>query len=625
MRPPLPLVLLRGGARRVPTAFLSTTAAVVKGKSPRGGVVCTEKFGVAVGATHLPGTWGRPGKTLKDEEDDEVLPRLIAAGAPVVHRNLDYAAIRKLERRDGLQCTAQGAMAVDTGVFTGRSPQDKYVVDDCPDVWWGAVNQPMERHVFDELQTKVHAHLGDCGEVFVFDGYAGAASPAHRLRIRVVTSEAWQHHFCRNMFVSADDDDLLKQSRPDLTVYAAPAFKNRDFRRHGLRSETFVALDLGADTDRQGSSTILIGGTHYAGEIKKGVFSVMNYAKPRRGDVLTMHCAATVASSDDPQSVALFFGLSGTGKTTLSTGDPRRSLIGDDEHGWDDDGVWNIEGGCYAKTLNLDPRSEPSIYAAIKRNALLENVAVAEKSGVVDYASRAKTPNGRVSYPLTHVENRVPEGRAGHPTKLLFLTCDAFGVLPPVARLTPDQALYHFLSGFTAKVAGTERGLGDAPTPTFSACFGAAFLPLHPARYAELLRGKMRDHGASAYLVNTGWIGGPSSKGGRRIDIATTRNLVAAVLEGGVDHDDVTHHPVLNLDVPNVVTSSDSSSVIDANLLHPWASWSSRDDYERAAADLAAMFVDNFEQYVADGFGSYAAHGPQVGVGSADSSSSSQE
>jgi len=526
-------------------------------------------------------------------EVEERLPEL-AVGPRRIHHNLPYSRLRELEIASGeCRVTSEGATAVDTGKFTGRSPNDKYLVADetSREAWW-ANNGKMSPEVFDELQATCLEHLGAQDEVFVFDGYAGAS---RKLKVRFVTAKAWQHHFVKNMFFRPKETPDIATFAPDFTVYNASGTTDADWRRHGLRSENFVALHLG-------KRVALVGGTEYTGEMKKGIFTVMNFLEPRERGALTMHCAANVGERGD---VALLFGLSGTGKTTLSAC-PTRPIIGDDEHCWDDQGVSNIENGCYAKVIGLDPANEPLIHAAIKRNALLENVDL-DDDGVVDYQSDRKTANTRVSYPMSHIPNRVDKGKAGHPTRIVFLACDAYGVLPPVARLDPDQAIYHFLSGYSSKLAGTELGV-EEPVPVFSACFGAPFLPLHPFVYASLLRDKIRRHHVTAYLVNTGWAAGPVGVGSR-MPIATTRAVVDAIHRDAFDHDAYTHHPILNLHVPDQLIKPDHR--LPPHLLHPWASWASRDDYDAAADRLARLFVANYDSLYADHALDLSPFGPQ--------------
>ena len=382
---------------------------------------------------------------------------------------------------------------MDTGKFTGRSPKDKWIVKQAPseeNLWWGSVNQPMKGEVFEELYKKCVAHYNGLDKAYVFDGYCGA-NPASRKKVRFLTEQAWQQHFVTNMFIRPESKGEIEGFAPDFTIINACQVVDEDWKKHGLNSEVFVAFNIE-------KKVAIIGGTHYGGEMKKGIFSMMNYWLPLEG-IMPMHCSANKGKKGD---TALFFGLSGTGKTTLSA-DPARYLIGDDEHGWDDHGVFNFEGGCYAKTINLSEENEPDIYRAIKRDAMLENCFIDPKTKIPDYYNTTKTENGRVSYPLHHIANFEPTSMGGHPDKVIFLTCDAFGVLPPVAKLSPGQAMYHFLSGYTAKVAGTERGITE-PQATFSACFGAAFLTLHPTKYADLLQKKLETHGtvrSFPYLV----------------------------------------------------------------------------------------------------------------------------
>lgn len=511
----------------------------------------------------------------------------------VIYRNLSYDEIFEHEKRNGeTKLTSQGSMTVDTGIFTGRSPKDKYIVKGGSSeefVGWGKVNQPTTEEVFNELHQKVTEYL-DGKALYVFDGFAGARQTT-RMSLRVVTERAWQHHFCTNMFIRPTESEL-DNFKEDFTILNASGLKNLDYKRHGLNSEVFVIFHLE-------KKIAIIGGTEYGGEMKKGIFSVMNYYKPLEG-ILTMHCSAN--KGKETGDTALFFGLSGTGKTTLST-DPKRPIIGDDEHGWDNEGIWNLEGGCYAKVINLNPDDEPDIYAAIKRDALLENVVLRDDSSV-DYSSAQKTENTRVSYPIFHINNRIENGLGGHPENIIFLTCDAFGVLPPVARLTSEQAMYHFLSGYTAKVAGTERGVTE-PTATFSACFGAAFMMLHPTRYAKLLGEKIKKHQSKAWLINTGWAGGPSGVGSR-MKIKLTRSIIDGIFDRSLDHDDYTHDSVLNLSIPNRLRD------ISSSVLHPWESWKSKEEYDAMRNKLAGMFIENFKQFsgVSSEF-DFSAHGPK--------------
>ena len=479
-----------------------------------------------------------------------------------------------------------GAVMVDTGRFTGRSPLDKYIVDEpttSDNVWWGSVNRKISEEIFDELYEKVvhFYNQEDNSNTYIFDGFGGAAID-HRLHVRIIAKKAWQAHFCHNMFIRPTQEELLNFS-PDFTIINASNVYNEKFEIHGLNSETFIIFNL---QKRIG----IIGGTEYGGEMKKGIFSVLNYMLPMKG-VLSMHCSANVDTNG--RNTALFFGLSGTGKTTLST-DPNRPLIGDDEHGWSDDGVFNFEGGCYAKVINLDKDAEPDIYNAIRHGALLENVCYDEKTRVIDFTDSSKTENTRVSYPIDHIKNSVfASGKPSmgpHPQILVFLTCDAYGVLPTVSKLTPDQAMYHFISGYTAKVAGTERGITE-PVATFSPCFGGPFLTLHPLRYAELLKSKIKIHQTKVYLVNTGWIGGSAASGAKRISIQNTRAMITAILDGSIEKSEFKTEPVFGLSCPQSLTG------VNSEVLNPRSSWNSLDEYDKQASTLGELFTNNFKTY----------------------------
>lgn len=475
--------------------------------------------------------------------------------------------------------TQSGAVAVDTGIFTGRSPKDKYLVRDAvtrDTVWWSDQgkgnndNHPLSQETWSELKQLVGNQLSG-KRLFVVDAFCGANENS-RLKVRFITEVAWQAHFVINMFIRPSKEELADFT-PDFVVMNGAKCTNPDWKKQGMHSENFVAFNL---TEKMQ----LIGGTWYGGEMKKGMFSMMNYFLPLKG-IAAMHCSANVGNDGD---VAIFFGLSGTGKTTLST-DPLRRLIGDDEHGWDDDGVFNFEGGCYAKTIRLSEEAEPEIYHAIRRDALLENVVV-RADGSVDYDDASKTENTRVSYPIYHIDNIVkPISKAGHASRVIFLTADAFGVLPPVSRLTVEQAQYHFLSGFTAKLAGTERGI-TTPTPTFSACFGAAFLSLHPTQYAAVLAKRMNAAGAKAYLVNTGWNGT-----GKRISIKDTRTIINAILSGEIDDVETVTLPVFNLAVPLHLTG------VDDHILDPRQTYAKPQEWQDKANDLAQRFITNFDKY----------------------------
>ena len=490
--------------------------------------------------------------------------------------------------------TRLGAVAVDTGIFTGRSPKDKYLVRDDitrDTVWWADQgkndNKPISQQTWSELKSVVTRQLSGL-RLFVIDTFCGA-NPDTRLAVRFITEVAWQAHFVKNMFIRPTAAELA-DFEPDFVVLNGAKCTNPHWQAQGLNSENFVAFNL---TERMQ----LIGGTWYGGEMKKGMFSMMNYLLPLKG-IAAMHCSANVGKDGD---VAIFFGLSGTGKTTLST-DAARALIGDDEHGWDDDGVFNFEGGCYAKTIQLSAEHEPEIYAAIRRDALLENVTVLA-DGTVDFNDASKTENTRVSYPIYHIDNVVqPHSRAGHAKKVIFLTADAFGVLPPVSKLTREQAQYHFLSGFTAKLAGTERGITE-PTPTFSSCFGAAFLSLHPTKYAEVLAKRMDAAGAEAYLVNTGWNGS-----GQRISIKATRAIINAILDGSIIDADFIELPYFKLAIPTQL-----AGVADNAILDPRHTYTDQQAWQTKAQELAALFINNFEKFTDTPHGqALVAAGPQL-------------
>ncbi len=514
--------------------------------------------------------------------------------------NPSFEQLFEEETADGLEgyergvLTSTGAIAVDTGKFTGRSPKDKYIVRDDvtrDTLWWASDtakndNKSIDQAVWKDLRETVVKQLSG-KRLFVVDTFCGANRDT-RIAVRFVMEVAWQAHFVTNMFVRPDEEELADYT-PDFVVLNGAKTVNADWQKHGLNSENFIAFNL---TEKMQ----LIGGSWYGGEMKKGMFGLMNYLLPLRG-IASMHCSANVGDDDD---TAIFFGLSGTGKTTLST-DHKRRLIGDDEHGWDDDGVFNFEGGCYAKTINLSEAAEPDIYRAIKRDALLENVMVGA-DGEIDFTDVSKTENGRVTYPIYHIDNSVqPVSKAGPAKRVIFLSADAFGVLPPVSRLTPEQTQYHFLSGFTAKLAGTELGITE-PTPTFSACFGKAFLTLHPTKYAEILAKRMQEAGAKAYLVNTGWNGS-----GERISIKETRAIIDAIVDGSIDEAEGKTVPIFNFDVPTSLPN------VDSNILDPRDTYSNADEWNEKAKNLAELFVANFEEYTDNDHGkSLVAAGPQL-------------
>jgi phosphoenolpyruvate carboxykinase (ATP) len=499
-----------------------------------------------------------------------------------VRWNLSEAALceEAVRRREGL-IASQGPLACRTGQHTGRSPNDKFLVKEPSSeqhIAWGQVNRPMDAGHFDALQRALTASL-EGAELFVQDCYAGA-DPQYRLPIRVVTEYAWHSLFVRNIFIVDSSPAAVSAHVPEFTVIDSPSFK-ADPKRHGTRSEVVIALNFA-------KKLVLIGGTSYAGEMKKSIFSVLNYILPLQG-VLSMHCSANVGPTDD---VALFFGLSGTGKTTLSS-DPERRLIGDDEHGWSDRGVFNFEGGCYAKTIRLSAEAEPQIYMTTRRfGTVLENVVVNEETRELDLDDDRFTENTRAAYPISFIDNAVASGQGGHPKNIVMLTADAFGVLPPISRLTPEGAMYHFLSGYTAKVAGTEKGVTE-PKATFSTCFGAPFLPLPASRYAMMLGEKIARHRVRAWLVNTGWTGGPPGTG-TRMKIAFTRAMIRAALSGALDEGGCENDPVFNLDVPFGCPD------VPPDVLRPRGTWRNLADYDAQAVRLARMFVDNFKTFEAD-------------------------
>ncbi len=517
----------------------------------------------------------------------------------VVH-NPSYDMLFEEETRPDLEgyekgtVTDLGAVAVDTGIFTGRSPKDKFIVKDATteeNMWWTTDsvkndNKPITQEVWNDLKQLVTGQLSG-KRLFVIDGYCGTNADT-RLAIRVITEVAWQAHFVKNMFLRPTEEELAT-FKPDFVVMNGAKCTNQKWQQHGMNSENFTVFNL---TEKMQ----LIGGTWYGGEMKKGMFAMMNYFLPLKG-IASMHCSANMGEKGD---VAVFFGLSGTGKTTLST-EPKRALIGDDEHGWDDEGIFNFEGGCYAKVIKLSKEAEPEIYDAIHRDALLENVMVRSDNSI-DFDDNSKTENSRVSYPIHHIDNIVkPVSKGGHAQKVIFLSADAFGVLPPVSKLTPEQTKYHFLSGFTAKLAGTERGVTE-PTPTFSACFGAAFLTLHPTKYAEVLVKRMEAAGAEAYLVNTGWNGS-----GKRISIQDTRGIIDAILDGSIETASTKQIPIFNLEVPTSLPG------VDPEILDPRDTYTDPLQWQSKAEDLAQRFINNFEKYTdtADGKTLVAA-GPQL-------------
>ncbi|MFY7987239.1 MAG: phosphoenolpyruvate carboxykinase (ATP) [Flavobacterium sp.] len=493
------------------------------------------------------------------------------------------------------QLSELGAVNVMTGEFTGRSPKDKYIVKDSVTentIWWNSDkaandNKPISQDTWNALKETTVKQLSN-KKLYVVDAFCGANENT-RLKVRFIMEVAWQAHFVKNMFIRPTEAELENFGEPDFVVMNGSKTSFKDYAAHGLNSEVYVAFNLTEKIQ-------LIGGTWYGGEMKKGLFSMMNYYLPLQG-IASMHCSANKGKDGD---VAVFFGLSGTGKTTLST-DPKRELIGDDEHGWDNDGVFNFEGGCYAKTIDLSKENEPDIFGAIKKDALLENVTV-DANGKIDFKDGSVTQNTRVSYPIHHIDNIVrPVSKAGHATKVIFLTADAFGVMPPVSKLTPEQTKYYFLSGFTAKLAGTERGVTQ-PEPTFSACFGKAFLSLHPTKYGEELVKKMEQHNATAYMVNTGWNGT-----GKRISIKDTRAIIDAILDGSIEKAETKSVPVFNFEVPTALPN------VDTNILDPRNTYADAAEWQTKAEDLASRFIKNFVQYTDNEEGeSLVAAGPQL-------------
>lgn len=500
-----------------------------------------------------------------------------------------------LEGYEKGQVTELGAVNVMTGIFTGRSPKDKYIVEDDvtkDTIWWNSPqapndNKPISQGVWNELKETSTEQLSG-KRLFVVDTFAGANRDTG-MKVRFIMEVAWQAHFVTNMFIRPTAEELKTYGEPDFVVLNASKTVNKNWEKQGLNSDVYTVFNL---TEKMQ----VIGGTWYGGEMKKGMFAMMNYYLPING-MASMHCSANKGDNGD---VAIFFGLSGTGKTTLST-DPKRQLIGDDEHGWDDNGIFNFEGGCYAKTIDLDAVAEPDIFGAIKKDALLENVTV-DANGKIDFKDGSVTQNTRVSYPIYHIDNIVkPVSKAGHANKVIFLSADAFGVLPPVSKLTPEQTKYHFLSGFTAKLAGTERGI-TSPQPTFSACFGAAFLTLHPTKYGQELVKKMEANNAEAYLVNTGWNGT-----GKRISIQDTRGIIDAILNGSIEKAETKVIPTFNLEVPTALPN------VDSKILDPRDTYSDVKEWEGKAGELAGLFIKNFEKYTDNKEGkALVAAGPQL-------------
>jgi phosphoenolpyruvate carboxykinase (ATP) len=521
----------------------------------------------------------KPERVVPQRESSVGLEKQGLAPSGTVHWNLIGAELMLAAARRGEgEFAAMGPFVAVTRPHTGRSPNDKFVVKEPSsenDVDWGKVNQPISPESYEVLLQDVRKYLNERGELFVEDLYCGA-DPTYRLSVRYVSPNAWHMAFVRNMFIRPDVTELPTFD-PNFTVLHAPEFE-ADPARHGTRTGTFIVLNIA-------QRTILIGGTRYAGELKKSMFTVMNYLLPKQG-VLSMHCSANVGKDGD---TALFFGLSGTGKTTLSA-DPHRSLIGDDEHGWSGEGVFNFEGGCYAKVINLSAEGEPDIFRTTQMfGTILENVVLDPTTKQVKFEDQSITENTRASYPLNYIPNSISDGRGGHPRNVVFLTADAFGVLPPIAQLTPEQAMYYFLSGYTAKLAGTERGVTE-PQATFSACFGAVFLVWHPTKYAEMLGRLLKEHGSRVWLVNTGWSGGAYGTG-KRMKLSYTRAMIDAALSGKLDGAPTRTDPIFGLSVPTAIP------MVPSEVLDPRGTWQDGAAYDEQAKNLAGMFRSNFEKF----------------------------
>jgi phosphoenolpyruvate carboxykinase (ATP) len=512
-----------------------------------------------------------------------------------VYWNLPTEALYEeaIFRNEG-KLTVDGPFVVNTGKHTARAANDKFVVCEASTekhVWWGQYNRPYNSEKFEDLFSRVQGFMQG-RDVFVQDCFAGA-DPTYRLPVRIITELAWHSMFARNMFLPAQTNDEYRRHVPDFTVITMPSFKAFP-QIDSTPSNTVIAINFA-------QRLCIIGNTGYAGEIKKSIFTIMNYLLPLEG-VMTMHCSANVGKAGD---VALFFGLSGTGKTTLSA-DPLRGLIGDDEHGWSDDGIFNFEGGCYAKVIALSPTAEPQIFACTRHfGTILENVVFDPVTRLIDLDDDTLTENTRASYPLEYIDNALPEKRAGHPKNIIFLTCDASGVMPPIARLTPEQALYHFISGYTSKIAGTEIGLGEEPEITFSTCFGGPFMVHHPAYYADLLKGKILRYGANCWLLNTGWVGGPYGVG-KRISISYTRTMLNAALDGKMDNVEYTVDPIFGFRVPKTCPG------IPEDVLDPASAWPSPEDYLKRYRSLASRFIDNFKKFADQATDEVRASGPKI-------------
>jgi len=516
-----------------------------------------------------------------------------------IYHNLPYNELFEHEKKNKegtvLQCKYGETFLVDTGKFTGRSPNDKWIVKNVgseseKNIWWGETNRSISAEVFDSLNDLAITHFNTLDKCYVFDGYCGSSLKS-RKKVRFIHELAWQQHFVSNMFIKPESKEELVDFEPDFTIINACSETNDNWKKDGLNSEVAIAFNIE-------KKIAVILGTWYGGENKKGIFSLMNYWLTRE-NILSMHCSANVGKKGD---TSLFFGLSGTGKTTLSA-DPERYLIGDDEHGWDELGIFNLEGGCYAKTINLTEDAEPEIYKAIKKNALLENVSYNEDL-TPDYSNIEKTQNGRVSYPIEHISNWHESQMARHPNNIIFLTCDAFGVLPPVSKLSIGQAMYHFLNGYTCKIAGTERGVNE-PQAVFSACFGEPFLTMHPFRYAELLKYKLETHKSDVYLVNTGWTGGPYGVG-NRMSIKDTRKCITSILNKDIENSVFLEDTIFGFSIPTELPGVPYETCVPVN------SWDDIEEYSKYKHKLANMFIDNYKKYTGDGIPDYSEFGPKI-------------
>ena len=511
--------------------------------------------------------------------------------------NLSYSELFKHEssNKEGeiMKLNNEEIYSIDTGKFTGRSPKDKWIVKNInseseKNIWWGDVNQSLPSEIFDTLYSKTKNHFDSLSKYYVFDGYCGA-NPKSQKKVRFIHELAWQQHFVKNMFIRPDKETTMNDFEPDFTIMNACSIINDEWKQHNLNSEVAIVFNIEKKIG-------IILGTWYGGENKKGIFSLMNYWLPLN-NIMTMHCSANIGDKGD---TALFFGLSGTGKTTLSV-DSKRKLIGDDEHGWDDDGIFNLEGGCYAKTINLSEKNEPFIHKAIRKNALLENVS--QENQTPDFHNTSKTENGRVSYPIHHIDNYHIPQLGAHPKNIIFLTCDAFGVLPPLSKLNSGQAMYYFLNGYTAKVAGTERGIKE-PQATFSSCFGEAFLTLHPLKYAELFQKKIEENQSNIYLVNTGWTGGPYGIG-NRISIQDTRNCIDSIFSGEIETTQCKEDKIFGFKIPVELKN------VSRKICNPIESWDNKEEYYKTSLQLAGMFQRNYKKYEKKGLIDYSHYGPK--------------